>query len=61
LQEKHFGPVWFIPGETQGKYPYGISVYIEEAGVLIDPASDHDRLIELGKNPGVKKVGNNKG
>jgi len=56
VQEKHFGPVWFLPGETQGKYPNCISVYIEEAGVLIDPASDRERLIQLRENPGVKEV-----
>lgn len=56
MQEKHFGPVWFIPGETQGKYPNCISVYVEEAGILIDPASDRDRLIQLRENPGVKEV-----
>ena len=56
LEEKHFGPVWFIPGETQGRYPNCISVYVEEAGILIDPASDRNRLIQLRENPGVKEV-----
>jgi glyoxylase-like metal-dependent hydrolase (beta-lactamase superfamily II) len=31
-------------------------VYIEEAGLLIDPASDRHRLIQLRENPGVKEV-----
>jgi hydroxyacylglutathione hydrolase len=54
--EKHFGPVWFIPGENQGKYPYCHSVYVEGAGVVIDPASDRRRLEELLKHPGIQEV-----
>jgi len=56
MEEKHFGSVWFIPGENNGKYPYCHSVYIEGAGVLIDPASDRERLRQLRENPGVKTV-----
>lgn len=54
--EKHFGPVWFIPGDNDGKYPFCHSIYIEGAGILIDPSSDRKRLMELKKNPGVKTV-----
>jgi len=56
IEEKHFGPVWFIPGETRGKYPYCHSIYIEGSGVLIDPASDPDRLLELRNEHGVSQV-----
>lgn len=56
MEEKHFGPVWFIPGKNSGKYPYCHSIYIEDAGVLIDPASDKERLIELRKQSGVKEI-----
>jgi glyoxylase-like metal-dependent hydrolase (beta-lactamase superfamily II) len=56
MREKCFGPVRFIPGKNKGKYPYCHSVYIEDACVLIDPASDRERLIELKKYPGVKMV-----
>ena len=56
MQETHFGPVWFIPGENDGKYPFCHSLYIETAGILIDPASDRKRLQELRENPGVKEV-----
>jgi glyoxylase-like metal-dependent hydrolase (beta-lactamase superfamily II) len=56
MKERHFGPVWFIPGEKGGKYPYCHSIYIEGAGVLIDPASDRKRLAELRENPGVKEI-----
>ena len=56
MEEKHFGPVWFIPGENRGKYPFCHSVYVEGAGVLIDPASDRARLKQLRDAPGVKEV-----
>jgi len=56
LEEKHFGPVWFIPGENKGKYPYCHSVYIEGEGILIDPASDRHRLEELRAQEGVRTV-----
>jgi hydroxyacylglutathione hydrolase len=56
MDEKHFGPVWFIPGENHGKYPHCHSIYIEGAGVIIDPASDRKRLLQLRDDPGVKSV-----
>ena len=55
-EEKHFGPVWFIPGDNGGRYPFCHSMYIEGLGVLIDPASDRKRLTELKEAPGVKTV-----
>jgi glyoxylase-like metal-dependent hydrolase (beta-lactamase superfamily II) len=48
--------VWFIPGDRGGRYPFCHSVYIEGAGVLIDPASDRKRLMELREGPGVETV-----
>jgi len=56
MKEKHFGPIWFIPGENKGKYPFCHSVYIEGPGVLIDPASDRKRLKEIKAYPGVQEV-----
>jgi len=55
-KEQHFGPIWFIPGDNKGKYPYCHSIYIEGPGILIDPASNRKRLMELKQNPGVKAV-----
>jgi glyoxylase-like metal-dependent hydrolase (beta-lactamase superfamily II) len=55
-EERHFGPVWFIPGENRGRYPFCHSIYIEGARVLIDPASDRERLVQLRENPGVETV-----
>ena len=55
-EEKHFGPIWFIPGENGGRYPFCHSIYIEGVGILIDPASDRERLLQLRESPGVKTV-----
>lgn len=54
--EKHFGPVWFLPGDKGGRYPFCHSVYIQGPGILIDPASNRKRLMELREDPGVKTV-----
>lgn len=56
MEEKHFGPVWFIPGGNRGRYPFCHSIFIEGARVLIDPASERERLIKLRENPGVNTV-----
>ena len=56
MEKQHFGPVWFIQGENRGKYPFCHSLYIEGAGVLIDPASDREVLIQLRENQEVKMV-----
>ena len=56
FEERHFGPIWFIPGENKGKYPFCHSIYIEGPGILIDPASNRKRLMELKKDPGVNTI-----
>jgi glyoxylase-like metal-dependent hydrolase (beta-lactamase superfamily II) len=56
MEERCFGPVRFIPGQNNGKYPNCHSIYIEGAGVLIDPAADRDRLIRLKQESGAKAV-----
>jgi glyoxylase-like metal-dependent hydrolase (beta-lactamase superfamily II) len=56
LEEQHFGPIWFVPGNNRGKYPSCHSLYIEGAGILIDPASDRERLVRLRETQGVKMV-----
>ncbi len=56
MKEKHFGPIWFIPGKQGGRYPFCHSLYVEGIGLLIDPASDRERLIQLRTDPGVKGV-----
>ncbi len=42
-----FGPVHFISGQNKGRYPHCHSIYIEDAGVVIDPSSDRVRLSEM--------------
>ncbi len=56
MQERSFGPVRFLPGANQGKYPHCHSLYIEDAGILIDPASERERLKRLRDEEGVKAV-----
>ena len=56
MEERHFGPITFIPGKKDGRYPYCHSIYIEEAGVLIDPASDRERLVEFRKTFEVEEI-----
>jgi len=56
MEEQSFGPVRFLPGENGGRYPFCHSLYVEGAGVLIDPASSRERLIRLRAEEGVKMV-----
>jgi glyoxylase-like metal-dependent hydrolase (beta-lactamase superfamily II) len=56
LKERIFGPVRFIPGMNRGRYPYCNSVYIEAAGVLIDPGSNRERLMQIRENNGIQMV-----
>ena len=56
MEEKSFGPIRFIPGINRGKYPYCHSLYIEDAKILIDPASDRERLKRLREEVGVEQV-----
>lgn len=51
-----FGPIRFIAGENGGKYPHCHSVFIESAGVLIDPASDRRQLARLKAERAVSEV-----
>ena len=57
MAELRWGPVVFIQGERNGKYPYCHSVYLEtDKKVVIDPASDRERLKVLRDGPGVDVV-----
>jgi glyoxylase-like metal-dependent hydrolase (beta-lactamase superfamily II) len=57
LEEIRFGPVVMVPGDNQGRYPFCHSLYIEgETRVLVDPASNRERLAELRDGPGVDQV-----
>ncbi len=56
MKERLFGPLRFIPGRDDGKYPFCHSIYVEEAGILIDPASDRETLERIRTGPGVRAV-----
>ncbi len=56
MQERSFGPIRFIPGPNRGKYPFCHSVYVEGAGILIDPSGDRERLKRLRDEEGVTAV-----
>ena len=56
MNERCFGPIRFIPGENHGKYPFCHSLYLEGAGILIDPASDRNRLKRLHRESGIREV-----
>lgn len=47
LEEQRYGPIWFLPGDNGGRYPSCHSIYVEGAGLLIDPASNRERLKQL--------------
>jgi len=55
-EERSIGPVRFVPGGNRGKYPFVNSVYVEGAGVLIDPGADRARLQALRDGPGVCEI-----
>jgi hydroxyacylglutathione hydrolase len=56
MEDRSFGPIRFLAGENRGRYPNCHSLYIEGAGVLIDPASNRERLIRLRTETEVKMV-----
>ncbi len=58
MEDRQFGRISFICGENDGRYPFNHSLYIEgdDARVIIDPASDLDKLKQLQKKDGVDLV-----
>jgi hydroxyacylglutathione hydrolase len=55
--ERTFGALTFIPGDNSGNYPHCHSLYIDaKVKLLIDPASDRDRLTEIRDTSGVDAV-----
>jgi hydroxyacylglutathione hydrolase len=56
MNEKIFGPIRFIPGDNSGRYPYCNSIYIDDAGVLIDPSANKESLLNIKEGPGVNEV-----
>jgi len=56
MEDRSFGPIRFLAGENRGRYPNCHSLYIEGAGILIDPASSRERLLRLRAEEEVKMV-----
>jgi len=56
LKEQNFGPIRIIAGDKGGRYPSCHSIFVEEAGVLIDPAANRDRLKALRSREKVRMV-----
>jgi hydroxyacylglutathione hydrolase len=57
VMENRFDSIVFVPGKNYGRYPYCHSVYVEaDLKVVIDPASDRDRLGKFLTEPGVDAV-----
>lgn len=55
--ENRFGALTFIPGDNSGNYPHCHSLYIDgKVKLLIDPASNRERLIQIRENSGVDAV-----
>lgn len=56
MEQKSFGPIRLIPGKNRGRYPHCHSLFIEEAGVVIDPSSNRKVLQDLRDRGKVKAV-----
>lgn len=55
--EIKFGPLVFIQGENSGLYPHCHSLYVQgDVNILVDPASDRDRLLGIRDSSGVDAV-----
>ncbi len=56
MEERRFGPIRFLPGDREGRYPHCHSLFIEGAGILVDPGSHRDRLRRLASSGDVREV-----
>jgi glyoxylase-like metal-dependent hydrolase (beta-lactamase superfamily II) len=56
MEHERYGPLIFMRGENRGRYPYCHSVFIEEAGVLIDPSSNREQLKRLHREKRIKMI-----
>ena len=58
MEDRQLGRIRFVCGENGGRYPFNHSLYIEgdAARVIIDPASDLEKLKGLQKKDGVDLV-----
>ena len=58
MADRQFGPIRFLRGENNGRYPFAHSLYIEgkNCRVVIDPACSKEKLTKLRDNEGVDTV-----
>lgn len=56
LAECAIGPVRFLPGPDQGRYPHSHSLYIPGDKILIDTGADREKLRDLRDREGVRQV-----
>lgn len=56
MKEKHFGPIWILSTENRGRYPDCNSIFIKGPDVLIDPAAERERLVQIRRDQGVGEV-----
>lgn len=56
LKKHRYGPIQLLPGDNNGRYPSCNSIFVEEAGLLIDPASNRERLKALQSEGKVRMV-----
>jgi glyoxylase-like metal-dependent hydrolase (beta-lactamase superfamily II) len=56
LEKQKLGPLSVIPGMNRGRYPYCHSIYLEDAGVVIDPSSDRKRLEDIKAQKDIQMV-----
>lgn len=50
------GPIRLIKGGNRGRYPFCHSLYVPQAGLLIDPGADRDSLARLRETEDVRMV-----
>jgi glyoxylase-like metal-dependent hydrolase (beta-lactamase superfamily II) len=56
MAQNVFGRVRVIPGENGARFPFCHSIYIDGAGVLIDPGAGREALQSLKDGPGIREV-----
>lgn len=56
MKQEQYDPITLIRGENDGRHPYCHSLFIRDAGVLIDPSSDRAELMRLRDEGAVKTV-----
>lgn len=56
MSTEQYGPVTLIRGQNRGRYPHCHSLFIPNAGVLIDPSSNREEMLRLKEQGAVKMV-----